>query len=155
MVYPNAAVKRSVRGVGPILSLLISYVEPFSSLGSRPPRPGWVVDRGVSKELCRLRPSRRRQNQRKKASMLKPTMLPITPPATATVEWILLSLDVGMLLAAPLTEEGEPDAGAVEMAVEVPLVSMVGKIAGDVLMSGITPSPVPLGTAVSCCVACV
>lgn len=155
MVYPTAAVKRSVRGVGPMLPLVISYVGPFSSL-ELPPPPGWVVVKGVSRALRRFRRSRRRQNQRKKASMLRPTMPPITPPATATVEWILLLLGEGMPLTAPFAEEAEPDAGTAETVVEVIPVSVGSrKAGGDVVISGIAPSDVALGTAAPCCVACV
>jgi hypothetical protein len=155
MVYPSAAVKRSVRGVGPMLPLSNSYMGPFSSL-ELPPPPGRVVVEGVSSALRRFRKNRRRQNQRKKASMLRPTMPPITPPATATVEWILLLLGEGVPLTAPSTEGGEPDAGTAEIAVEeVPVWVLGSRAGGNVLISGISPSEVALGTVAPCCVACV
>lgn len=86
--------------------------------------------------------------------MLRPTMLPITPPATATVDWTLLLLGEEMPLTAPFTEDGELDAGTAGMPVEVAVISMVGRRAdGKVLVSGIATSADVLGTVAPGCVA--
>jgi hypothetical protein len=75
---------------------------------------------------------------------------PITPPATATVDWIaLLLLAIGTALTAPSVEEEDPVASAAALFDEpraVPMVVNNGVALFDRAGDGVTS-----GRAVPCC----
>lgn len=143
MLYPRAALNLSARGVGPMLPRLMTYA-PFSS----GPRALSIV-RGVRSVLRRFLATLRLHHHPKKATMLISRTPPITPPATATVDWMaLLLLATGTALTAPFVEEEEPVASAAALFDGPGAVPMV--VNKGVALSGSAGDDVTSGRAVPC-----
>jgi hypothetical protein len=79
--------------------------------------------RGVKRVLRRLFTILRLHHHMKKAMVLRATTPPMTPPATATVDWTVLPFEAGTALTAPLVDEvASVDCSAGSLVGAVPMV---------------------------------